>query len=109
MAASALAHFDDANFDAQVLQRGGLTVVDFWSETCIPCKQLSRVLEQLAEEIPESVVIGKVDSDKNPGLMERYNVRAVPSLLFFKDGALVETRTGVDRKQVLKKSVEAHA
>ncbi len=109
MAARAFATFDDANFQAQVLGREGLTVVDFWSQTCIPCKQLSRVLEQLSEEIPETVLIGKVDSEATPGLMERYNVRAVPSLLFFKDGALVETRTGVDRKQVLKKSVEAHA
>lgn len=108
MAGNAFPVFDDANFDAQVLARGGLTVVDFWSETCVPCRQLTRVLEQLAEEIPATVVIGKVDSDKNPGLMARYNVRAVPSLLFFKDGALVETRTGVERKQVLKKSVEAH-
>lgn len=109
MAGQGLATFDEANFEAQVLRRGGLTVVDFWSETCIPCKQLTRVLEQLADEVPDSVIIGKVNSDQNPALMERYNVRAVPSILFFKDGAVVETRTGVERKQVLKKSVEAHA
>ena len=107
--AQQIATFDEANFDTQVLQRVGLTVVDFWSETCIPCKQLSRVLEQLAQEIPEEVVIGKVNSDENPGLMARYGVRGVPAVLFFKDGALVETRNGVERKQVLKKSVEAHA
>jgi thioredoxin 1 len=107
--AQQIAVFDEANFDAQVLGRGGLTVVDFWSDTCIPCKQLSRVLEQLAQEIPEGVVIGKVNSEQNPGLMARYGVRGVPALLFFKDGALVETRNGVDRKQVLKKTVEAHA
>jgi thioredoxin 1 len=109
MAGEALTDFDEANFDTQVLARDGLTVVDFWSETCVPCKQLSRVLEQLAGEVPESVLIGKVNSERNPGLMERYNVRAVPSLLFFKNGAVVETVTGVERKQVLKKTVETHA
>jgi thioredoxin 1 len=109
MSAAAIATFDEANFDAQVLQRGGLTVVDFWSESCIPCKQLSRLLDQLVEEIPESVLIGKVNSDQNPALLARYNLRGVPALLFFKDGTLVETRTGVDRKQVLKKAVESHA
>jgi thioredoxin 1 len=109
MSGADFAIFDAANFDAQVLRRRGLTLVDFWSESCIPCRQLSRILEQLAGEIPGSVLIGKVDSDRNPDLLARFGVRGVPALLFFKDGELVETRTGVDRRQVLKKSVELHA
>ncbi len=109
MAAQGLVEFNEANFEAEVLQRGGLTLVDFWSQTCVTCKQLGRVLEQLAEEVPESVIIGKVDSDLNPRLMQRFNIRAVPSLLFFKNGEVVETVTGVERKQVLKRSVETHA
>jgi thioredoxin 1 len=109
MAGPGFATFDQANFDAQVLKRGGLTLVDFWSETCIPCKQMSRLLGELVNEVPAGVLIGKVNSDQNPELLARYGVRGVPALLFFKDGILVETRTGVDRKQVLKKAVEAHA
>ena len=109
MAASGFATFDTANFDAQVLGRDGLTLVDFWSESCIPCRQLSRVLEQLAVEIPRDVLIGKVNTDQNPDLLARFGLRGVPALLFFKNGALVETRTGVDRRQVLKKSIEMHA
>jgi thioredoxin 1 len=50
-----------------------------------------------------------VDADSNRALVERYGVRAIPSLLFFKGGEVVETRTGVDRRQVLKKAIEAHA
>ena len=73
-----------------MLRRGGLTVVDFWSETCIPCKQLTRVLEQLAGEVPESVVIGKVNSEQNPALMERYNVRSASIPCCLKDGAVVK-------------------
>ena len=87
----------------------GLAVVDFWSENCVPCKQLTRVLSQLVTEIPPSVRIGTVKVNDNPNLAERFGVRAAPTLLFFKDGALVETRTGVDRRQVLKKLVEMHA
>ena len=103
------AHFDDANFDAAVLQRPGLTVVDFWADWCIPCKQLSRVLDQLLPELPDGVLIGKVNADENPALMQRYGVRGIPALLFFKSGTLVETRTGVDRKQVIKKTIIEHA
>ena len=100
---------NEANFDDAVLARSGLTIVDFWSQTCAPCKQLSKILEQLHAELPDGVVIGTVEADKNIGLMERFGVRAMPTLLFIKDGQFVETRTGVDRRQVLKKIVEQHA
>lgn len=109
MAQSDFAVFDDSNFDAQVLARAGLTVVDFWSNTCVPCKQLKKVLGQVAEEMPEDVVIGTVNGDENHDLLARYGVRGFPTLLFIKDGQVVETRTGVDRKQVLKKVIEEHA
>jgi thioredoxin 1 len=103
------ATFDEANFDEAVLGRAGLTIVDFWSTSCAPCRQLSKVLDQLKPELPENVVIGKVNADTNIGLMERFGVRAMPTLLFIKNGDVVETRTGVDRRQVLKKIVEEHA
>jgi thioredoxin 1 len=109
MAESDFAVWDERNFDAEVLRQPGLAIVDFWSEGCVPCKQLTRVLTQIAAEIPQSVRIGTVKVNDNPQLAERFDVRAAPTLLFFKDGALVETRTGVDRRQVLKKLVEMHA
>ena len=101
--------FDDSNFDAQVLSRDDLTVVDFWSSTCVPCKQLKKVLGQVAEDMPENVMIGTVNGDENQDLLVRYGVRGFPTLLFIKGGEVVETRTGVDRKQVLKKVIEEHA
>jgi len=101
--------WNEQNFDAEVLERPGLTMVDFWSEACVPCKHLTRVLRELATEIPPEVHIGTVKVNDNPGLTERFGVRGTPTLLFFKDGALVETRTGVDRRQVLKRLVETHA
>ena len=107
MSTSEFATWDDAGFDAQVLARSGVTVVDFWSASCIPCKQMTRLLQQISGEIPSDVLIGQVDADNNPALVERYGVRSLPTLLLFKDGALKETRTGVDRKQVIKKAIES--
>jgi thioredoxin 1 len=109
VANKAFPEFDQGNFDTQVLGRPGLTVVDFWAEWCVPCKQMARLLGELVDELPEGVLVGKVDADANRALVEKYGVRAIPSLLFFKDGVLVEARTGVDRRQVLKKAIEAHA
>lgn len=109
MAESEFAVWSEQNFDAEVLRQPGLAVVDFWSENCVPCKQLTRVLSQLVPELPQNVRIGTVKVNDNPDLTARYGVQGTPTLLFFKDGALVDTRTGVDRRQVLKKLVEAHA
>lgn len=101
--------FDTQNFESEVLTQKGLVLVDFWSEGCVPCKQLSRVLSQLATEVGPNVRIGTVKVNDNPTLSERYDVRAAPTLLFFKGGVVVDVRTGVDRRQVLKKLVEEHA
>ncbi len=99
------ATFSDETFDADVLQRPGLTVVDFWAAWCAPCKQLTKILRQVRPEIPEDVLIGSVDADANPRLLERYAVKSIPTLLFFKDGELIETMTGVDRRQIIKKTI----
>ncbi len=109
MAQDGLVEFNEQNFDSQVLQHSGLTVVDFWSQSCVPCRQLAKVLKQLSSEVPDSVQIGTVKAEDNMALLERYGVRSTPTLLFIKDGNVVETRTGVDRRQVLKKVVEIHA
>ncbi len=101
--------WNEQNFDAEVLRQPGLAIVDFWSENCVPCKQLARVLTQLADEVPPSVRIGTVKINDNPELAARFNIRAAPTLLFFKNGVLVDGRIGVDRRQVLKKVVETHA
>jgi thioredoxin 1 len=109
VATSAFVALDAGNFAAEVLARDGLTLVECFSDQCLPCKQLARLLMQLSSELPAGVRIATLNVDHNPGLLEQFNVRGVPALLFFKRGALVETRLGVDRKQVLKRAIEAHA
>jgi len=104
----AFAAFNEANFDAEVLARDGVSVVDFWSTACVPCRQMTRLLREISAELPQQVVIGQVNADENPRLVERFGVRALPTLVFFKRGGIVETRTGIDRKQVLRKAIESH-
>ncbi|MCH2548988.1 MAG: thioredoxin family protein [Alphaproteobacteria bacterium] len=103
------AEFSEQNFDSTVLNHKGLTVIDFWSESCVPCIQLTKVLKQLAPELPEGVRIGTVKAEENIGLLDRYGIRSTPTLLFIKNGEVIETRTGVDRRQVLKKLVVSYA
>ena len=66
---------DESNFETQVIARAGVSVVDFWSTTCIPCRQMTRLLREIATEIAPDVLIGQVDADKNPQLVDRFGVR----------------------------------
>ena len=104
-----LIEITEANFDARVLLHCGVSVVEFWSASCLPCRQMSRLLLQIAGEVSANVMIGQVDADKNLGLVGRFSIRALPTLLLFKKDALMETRTGIDRRQVLRKAIESYA
>lgn len=109
MTASDLSTFDDQTFDENVLAAEGLVLVEFWNDGCIPCRHLQKLLVRLSDEITPTVQIGTVNIDENPALAERYGIRAVPALFFFKNGEVVETRSGVDRRQVIKKLAATHA
>jgi thioredoxin 1 len=69
---------------------------------------MTRILEEIVCDMPTQVRISKVNVDQNATLVETYNIRSLPTLLFFKDGALQETKTGVDRKQVIRKAIESY-
>jgi thioredoxin 1 len=96
------------NFKELALTFEGVSVVDFWSTTCLPCKHMSRILEEIVQDVPSQVRISRVNVDENTSLADYYNIRALPTLLFFKNGELKETKTGVDRKQVIRKAIETY-
>ena len=100
--------FNQDDFQTQVLDQTGLTPVDVWADWCIPCKQLSKILKQVQRDLPAAVRIGSLAADTHPDLLAQYNVRGLPTLLYFKNGALVDTSTGVDRKQVIQKTIAKH-
>lgn len=99
----------DQTFAAEVEQQPGLTVLDFWASWCGPCHIIAPFVEQLAAERAGAVKVGKVDSDANPHLSARFNVRSLPTLLFFKDGQVVDQIIGAVPKARIDAVVEKHA
>jgi thioredoxin 1 len=106
---SAAVTIDEANFDNEVTKSAQPVLVDFWAEWCGPCKMIAPVLDEIAKEKAGSVKVGKVNVDENQSLSMRYNVRAIPTLLFFKDGQLRDQVTGMTSKKDLLSRIEALA
>ena len=99
----------DANFENEVLQSDQPVMVDFWAEWCGPCKALTPVLDELADEMGDKVKVVKVNIDEAPEAPTKYGVRGVPTLMLFKDGQVVDTRVGGMPKSQLQEWVESHA
>ena len=99
----------DNDFEQQVEQQDGLTVVDFWAEWCGPCRMIAPVLDQLAAEYQGKVKVTKLDVDANIKTATRFNVRSIPTLLFFKDGKLVDQVVGALPKAQLDAKFKQHA
>ena len=98
---------DEANFDNEVVKSTQPVVVDFWAEWCGPCKMIAPVLDEIAKEKAGSVKVGKVNVDDNQSLSMRYGIRAIPTLLFFKDGVVRDQVTGMTSKKDLLNRIEA--
>ncbi|CAN5652604.1 thioredoxin [soil metagenome] len=106
---SATVTIDESNFESEVTQSAMPVVVDFWAAWCGPCKMIAPLLDELAKEKAGSAKIGKIDIDQNQSLAFKYNVRAVPTLLFFKNGQVVDQVTGMTSKKDLLGRLEALA
>jgi thioredoxin 1 len=95
---SSVTHLDEATFD-QVLSHSNVPIlVDFWATWCGPCRMIAPVLEEIAEEQADAVRIVKVDVDNNPELSNRFEIRNIPALLFFKGGELKDQVVGLAGK-----------
>ncbi len=99
-------HINDAQFETAVLKSSTPVVVDFWAPWCGPCKMIAPVLEKLAGEYSDSVVVAKVNTDENPQWAMRYGVQGIPTLLFIKDGLVKDTIVGVAPASLIKSKVE---
>jgi len=106
---SSVIKLDEANFDREVTQDGKPVIVDFWAEWCGPCKMIAPLLDEIAREKADAVKVAKVNVDENQSLSLKYNIRAIPALLFFKNGQLRDQVTGVASKKDLLNRVDALA
>src|SRR4051812_36352984 len=99
--------FTDSTFDTQVLQSDKVTLVDFWAEWCGPCRAVGPVVEELAKEYEGKALIGKVDVDSNPEISAKYGIRNIPTILFIKNGEVVDKQVGAVPKSVLEGKLKA--
>jgi len=104
-----LVNVTDADFEAEVEQATGVTVVDFWATWCGPCRMIAPILEQLAVEYDGKVKVTKLDVDSNQKTSMKFNVRSIPTLLFFKDGKVVDQVIGAVPKTALAAKFQLHS
>lgn len=97
----------DNNFNEEVLQSEGTVLVDVFADWCGPCRTLSPIIEEIAVEYKDKIKVWKLDVDKNPNTPGKYNILSVPTLLFFKDGKLVDQQIGLISKQTLKNKLDS--
>ena len=95
---SEIVEVSDQSFEAEVLQSDKPTIIDFWAEWCAPCRAIAPIIQELAEQYGNQVKIVKMDIDSNPGTPGKYGVRAIPTVLAFKDGQVAQQLQGARPK-----------
>jgi len=99
--------FTDANFETLALQSDKLVMVDFWAEWCGPCRLLGPVVEEIAKDFDGEVVVGKVNVDEHSGVSSSHGIRNIPTILFFKNGQVVDRSVGNVPKSVLVEKIQS--
>ncbi|MBU6367916.1 MAG: thioredoxin [Gemmatimonadetes bacterium] len=100
---------NDGNFAAEIEGHAGLAMVDLWATWCAPCRMIAPLIEQLATEYAGKVKVAKLDVDHNQVTAARFNVRSIPTILFFKDGKLVDQIVGAQQRPAFEAKIAQHA
>ncbi len=109
MASPLIVNLTQENFEKEVLQSPKPVLVDFWAEWCGPCKMIGPLLDELATEYDGKVKIGKINTDEQQQLASQYGVRSIPTLLFFKNGQVVNQMIGARSKRDFKAALDGVA
>jgi thioredoxin 1 len=108
MAALNVLQITEANFSSEVLKAEAPVLLDFWAEWCGPCKAVAPVIDELASELDGRVKFGKVNVDDQGALASQFGIRAIPTILIFKGGQVMEQVMGVRSKRDLKTNLERY-
>jgi thioredoxin 1 len=106
MASQLVLELTDANFD-ETVAKSPVLLVDFWAPWCGPCKMIAPIIEEIANELAGSVTVAKVNVDMAPGIAGAHRVTAIPTLMIFKNGVLLERSTGFASKAALLEKLKA--
>jgi len=96
-----------SNWDNEVLKAQGLVMIDFWAAWCGPCRMISPTVEELAKEYGGKIKVMKLNTDENPEIASRYKIMGIPTVIFFKDGNMLDQIVGVVPKQNLKAKIDS--
>lgn len=97
----------DSTFEELIINSDKPALVDFWAEWCGPCRMISPIVAELAEEMDGKAIISKLNVDENPEVCAKYGIRNIPTILFFKGGEIVDKQVGATQKNVLLEKLNA--
>lgn len=106
MANELIKHVSDASFEADVLKAAPPVLVDYWAEWCGPCKMVGPIIDQIGEEYKDRVVVGKLDVDNNDDTTSKYGIRNIPTVLFLKNGEVVDKLVGAGPKNMFTDKID---